>query len=268
MDNLTRGLNAFARGWCDAFANVCEMVTGSRPELKWNEDEAAQAPGASSIDSHFWWNQTITGGREQYSIWIATPNETWKRIVAALDSPDQEQAQAAFGDMLSQTLMTVAQQIAGHKRIRLSVPSSPAADFGSKESLAFRTIQVEQKGERLPEIHLGVDRELASSLHDLPQHTAQHMEQPKPADNPLLDRLIDLEVPVSAILGRTALPIRDVLNITPGSMIELGNQVGDAVELVVENAVVARGEVVSVRGNYGVRINQLISRQERLTLGR
>jgi flagellar motor switch protein FliN/FliY len=82
----------------------------------------------------------------------------------------------------------------------------------------------------------------------------------------MLSRLMDLQLPVTVLLGRAVLPIRDVLKISLGSLIELDRQINDYVEVMVHGTVVARGEIVSVRGNYGVRIKEIISRQDRIAL--
>jgi len=84
--------------------------------------------------------------------------------------------------------------------------------------------------------------------------------------SPMLSRLMDLQLPVTVLLGRAVLPIRDVLKISLGSLIELDRQINDYVEVMVHGTVVARGEIVSVRGNYGVRIKEIISRQDRIAL--
>jgi flagellar motor switch protein FliN/FliY len=52
----------------------------------------------------------------------------------------------------------------------------------------------------------------------------------------------------------------------PGSVVELDRKVGDHVEIMVHGTIVARGEIVSVKGNYGVRIKEVISRQDRIAL--
>ncbi len=80
------------------------------------------------------------------------------------------------------------------------------------------------------------------------------------------DRLRDLELPLSVALGRATMPVQEVLKITSGSTIELDRNVGDYVELVVQGVVVARGEIVSIKGNYGVRIKEIISQQDRIAL--
>jgi flagellar motor switch protein FliN/FliY len=60
------------------------------------------------------------------------------------------------------------------------------------------------------------------------------------------------------------LPLKDVLKLTAGSIVELNRMVDEPVEVIVNNCVVARGEVVVIEGNYGVRIHHIMSRQQRL----
>ncbi|MDE3179694.1 MAG: FliM/FliN family flagellar motor switch protein, partial [Acidobacteriota bacterium] len=64
--------------------------------------------------------------------------------------------------------------------------------------------------------------------------------------------------------GRREMLLGDVLHLAPGSVVELDQQVQDPVELLVGDKVVAWGEVVVVDGNYGLRITNLPSREERL----
>jgi flagellar motor switch protein FliN/FliY len=66
--------------------------------------------------------------------------------------------------------------------------------------------------------------------------------------------LMQVEVPVSVSLGRTRMRLKELLALGQGSVVELDQQVGDAVEIRVNNCLIARGEVVGVDGNYGVRI--------------
>jgi flagellar motor switch protein FliN/FliY len=84
----------------------------------------------------------------------------------------------------------------------------------------------------------------------------------------MVHQFLDLELPLSVVLGRALLPIRDVLKFTSGSIVELDRKVGDQVEVVVQGKVVARGEVVSVKGNYAVRITEVACRRDRMAVPR
>ena len=81
-----------------------------------------------------------------------------------------------------------------------------------------------------------------------------------------LDRLLDIELPLSVSFGRTNLAVQDVLKLSTGSIVELNCSANDLVEIVVNNCMIARGEVVVIEGNYGVRIRDIVSRGDRLAL--
>jgi flagellar motor switch protein FliN/FliY len=82
-----------------------------------------------------------------------------------------------------------------------------------------------------------------------------------------LDLLLDVALPVSVSFGKTSLQIREVLKLNTGSVVELDRLVSEPVEVIVNNCVIARGEVVVVDGNYGVRVIHLASRADRLRTG-
>jgi flagellar motor switch protein FliN/FliY len=79
-----------------------------------------------------------------------------------------------------------------------------------------------------------------------------------------IDLLLDVKMPVAIELGRTEMAISEILGLGPGSVVELNKLAGEPVDLLVNNKVIARGEVVVVDENFGVRITLLMSPQERL----
>ncbi|AEF94616.1 CheC, inhibitor of MCP methylation / FliN fusion protein [Desulfotomaculum nigrificans CO-1-SRB] len=84
-----------------------------------------------------------------------------------------------------------------------------------------------------------------------------------------LELILDIPLKVSVVLGRTKRPIKDVLRIAPGSVVELDSLADEPVEILVNGTLVATGEVVVVNENFGVRITNIISPMERIKrLGR
>lgn len=79
-----------------------------------------------------------------------------------------------------------------------------------------------------------------------------------------LDRILDIELPVIVRFGRSELPLRTLARVGPGSLIDLGRSPDDPVDLLVSNRVIARGEVVVVGGNYGIRILDVINPHDRV----
>ncbi len=79
-----------------------------------------------------------------------------------------------------------------------------------------------------------------------------------------IDILMDVRLPVAIELGRTEMTIRDILSLSSGSVVELNKLAGEPVDLYVNNKIVARGEVVVVDENFGLRVTSLISPEERI----
>jgi flagellar motor switch protein FliN len=74
--------------------------------------------------------------------------------------------------------------------------------------------------------------------------------------------LMGVKLPIRVLLGRTQLSLRDIAQLGNGAVVELDCSPDDPVEIVVNDRVIAQGEVVVVSGNYGVRITKIATRQE------
>ncbi len=95
---------------------------------------------------------------------------------------------------------------------------------------------------------------------------SQDAVEPAQPSPPTLELLLDVELPLSISFGRTYLALRDVLKLSTGSIVELNCPANAYVDVIVNNCTIARGEVVVIEGNYGVRIDEIISRRERMLL--
>ena len=76
--------------------------------------------------------------------------------------------------------------------------------------------------------------------------------------------LQSIPVTISVEVGKTSLKIRDLLRLTQGSVVELERLAGEPLDLLVNNTVVAQGEVVLVNDRYGIRLTRVISAEERM----
>ena len=79
-----------------------------------------------------------------------------------------------------------------------------------------------------------------------------------------LDFILDIPLEVSVELGRTRMVINDLLQLGQGSVIELTKLAGEPLEILVNNKLVARGEVVVVNEKFGVRVTDIVSPLERV----
>src|SRR5918992_2236153 len=73
-----------------------------------------------------------------------------------------------------------------------------------------------------------------------------------------LEQVFDVPVIVSAVLGNSRMPIGDLLKLSPGAILELDRKVGEAIDILVNNRLVARGEVVLVDERLGVTMTEII----------
>jgi flagellar motor switch protein FliN/FliY len=74
-----------------------------------------------------------------------------------------------------------------------------------------------------------------------------------------LDMLHDVEMEVSAELGRTRMSVRELLSLSPGAIVELDRAAGSPADLLVNGRLIARGEVVVIDENFGIRITEIVA---------
>ena len=77
--------------------------------------------------------------------------------------------------------------------------------------------------------------------------------------------IMDVKLPVRVRIGKKKMLLKDVLNMDIGSVIELNQLANDPLDILVDNHVIAQGEVVIVDGNFGVQITTIGTKRERLT---
>jgi flagellar motor switch protein FliN/FliY len=110
------------------------------------------------------------------------------------------------------------------------------------------------------------DNETKVPLPNLEAEDAAHMDQPPlvPGDEgggksaADLEAMFDVPVQVSAVLGRAKMDVGQLLKIGPGAVLELDRKVGEAIDIYVNNRLVARGEVVLVEEKLGVTMTEII----------
>ena len=252
--------------WTQEFSRAVEMFSGQQPAITYSR---AKALAPTEMSDLLWRKQTFRAGLS-FENWIGAKEATWLAIGAASGDSEPEAAKAAYFEIIGQAQHGTA-SVMGLKideTVRAAEGAlDPAPDF---HSLAYALIGIQFQGTELPSIALAIDPQVEELL--APEPELAPVEKPamaitqEYAMTPMLSRLMDLELPLAVSLGRSRMTISDVLKVTGGSLIELDRNLGDNVDLIVHGTVVARGEVVSVRGNYGVRIKEIISRQDRINL--
>ena len=92
----------------------------------------------------------------------------------------------------------------------------------------------------------------------------QALESSTNGDGKTLDLLLDVPLSVTVELGRVKMPVRNLLALGAGSVIELAKIAGEPLDVLVNGRTVARGEAVMVNEKFGVRLTEIVSPTERM----
>jgi len=254
---------------------VLETMAGESPMT-----ESTGEASTPQSDSAFWEvNLTSAPGS---SVIVAASRAAWMELggrvltAAGLEESDEETISSTFRETLDQAISGLAQSATsqlGREVTATTLKSSTNAakpdDHWTSVDLFFRdgkTVRLSLLWtERLVAGFVassGPPSAPAEAIAPAIAMTAAAVVTPGAGRT--ADVLLDVELPVSVSFGRAHLQLKDVMKLTTGSIVELNRTVAEPVEIIVNNCVIARGEVVVVEGNFGVRINEVISRQERL----
>jgi flagellar motor switch protein FliN/FliY len=264
---MTPAIHELAAEWRECFSRAMEAMSDTRPAI----DFVAEGSGPAA--SLLWWRQNMDASPGA-AVWLGASKSAWQalglRILAAagIDNADEEERKGAYLEVLRQSLSALATAIGG--QLGREVLATDGAEEEPAATLRSRlTVSLGQ--ESIGEFWLCANAELVGVLPGaIP---APPPAEANTADEGLglsaracgtLNLLLDVELPVSVSFGRTQVRVQEVLKLITGSIIELDRSISEPVEVIVNNTVVARGEVVVVDGNYGVRIQEVMSRRERL----
>jgi flagellar motor switch protein FliN len=180
-----------------------------------------------------------------------------------VETPDETMA-GTVSELLTQAAAAVS-NAPDARGLRIDVSTAAFVDSVNFSGAAFvRGIA----SPLLPEpLVLVIDGTLADTMPVQQQSQSSRHAEAAPLDSDVEDRIaviLDIELPLLVRFGHTELPLRALTKLSPGSVIDLGRSPDDPVELLVSDRVVARGEVVIVGGNYGVRILDVVSKSERM----
>jgi flagellar motor switch protein FliN len=269
--------------WVESLAQVLESMTDQRPETGWQaasgtlaEVAAADVGPESEI---LWWEQPFQPDGAGVT-WVGAPRAVWEYAgtltlkAAGLEKVEIGEARNTWFEILGQSLSAMARSVGvvvGHEvNCGAGLERAPAATTSewARASLHFAE---GPPNPLLVAFSNGLLVQLAASApgsDDAPNPAALPVVEAAPGgDSPrsrTMDLLLDVDLPVSISFGKAELPMRDVLKLTTGSIVELNRGITDPVEVLVNHCLIARGEVVVVDGNYGVRIQEIVSRQDRL----
>jgi flagellar motor switch protein FliN/FliY len=266
----------FARQW----THVMETMTGEAPLVTFKPHELSDEETQSGDDGPLWWQQQFSLGADAL-FWVGACRQSWEDIGnqilrgAGVEDGDTESIRGTYLEIVNQALSGVASALAARARQDVACTEGRQGSTPPRGQALCYSFEV-SSGDKVISILAAFREPVALHPETAPPADAGKRPESAPSksapSNPThneakptaIDLLLDVELPVSVSFGRAQLPLKDVIKLTTGSIVELNRAVSEPVDVIVNNCVIARGEVVVVEGNFGIRIRQVISRQERL----
>ncbi len=273
---------AYMERWAGSMAQVLGQIAGAAFAIESTEAGPPDAVPPHDSDLHA---LVVSSGTLRGELSLRFPKSVALGLAQLLLGEAQNPA-AEFTSEYREAAEELLRQIAGHASTSLkerwgevqlrietgnppSWPPGASAWMSSAADTPFRVWAEWQLSAaliaalRMAEAKAQV---LANAQAQLP---APGAEDPSPAPPPgktaaagMIGKFMDVELAVTLRFGGRRMPLREVLELNSGSVVELDRQVQDPADLLLDGRVIARGEVVVVDGNYGLRVLELVPRSD------
>ncbi|MFL6446804.1 MAG: FliM/FliN family flagellar motor switch protein [Bryobacteraceae bacterium] len=265
MNSNHPAFQQFLKTWTAEFGRAIQMSTGQQPSLSFSEADNVSIPKTASA----LWLKQVFSAESEFQIWVGTQEATWMQFGKTLPEDAPDDVRSTFIEIVDQALKGAARVAS----LGLPVPiqcgtleNSPTPSF---DPASFFVCEVELIGTEHPPIVIALEQTALEVLGTAAKSNA-NKETPgsavKKIETSAFRRMADLSLPVSISVGGARLEIAKVLNARAGSVISLAKDVSEPVELLVDGVIVARGELVVVKGNYGFRVKQIVTQSQRVSL--
>jgi flagellar motor switch protein FliN/FliY len=207
--------------------------------------------------------------------WMIAGKDLWEAVGQTVlggtgtETATDEDCRSTWLEIAGQTMGGVAHAMTAELRREISTSDGAQDPDGPAQEIPDVILEV-RNSVQIWHLRIAWSNQFGRACTSLSsQASAQGNPEalPETVTSKTLDLLLDVALPVSVSFGKTSLQIREVLKLNTGSVVELDRLVSEPVEVIVNNCVIARGEVVVVDGNYGVRVIHLASRADRLRSG-
>jgi flagellar motor switch protein FliN/FliY len=266
-----------AEEWGKQITRAVESMTGESALVTFAPRQLTPAEIDPAGQELLWWEQPLSLGPEG-KIWVGAAASSWREVGsrvlrgAGVDDATPEDIRSTYLEIVNQSLSGLASAISARARKEVSCTEGHTAPPPAGPGWSAYAFEITVGEQGFP-VLVAFARSVAHVADTATESPAKAAPQERPrgaspaaqaGSGTSMDLLLDVELPVSVSFGRAQLMLKDVIKLTTGSIVELNRALSEPVEVIVNNCVIARGEVVVVEGNYGVRIKQVISRQERL----
>ena len=181
---------------------------------------------------------------------------------------------AAWGELLREVAEAAVGEILAKAGLKLAIEKVEEIEGEAKISQAFQLKSASGAWTVLVRDEVRAAKKAAEAPATKPQATASVSSPVSPKktdtaatslpDRPGIDLLLDVELEATLRFGSRELPLGDLLELGPGDVVQLDRHINDPVDLIVADKIVARGDVVLVNGNFGLRVTEVAEPRLRL----
>lgn len=268
-------LQEYLQGWGESLAGVLQQVAGAPHTWKEIPPEAVSTLAATLIENSVGVQFEVADHLQGNQGFVLSTKDAVRLSQLLLMEPEDGSAtlnddrRDAVGELFRQFAGAAASSVKGLAGGEVSFKWVGLGPFPGEPNLR---VGFEWSSPGLTPLSLIADFD-SKLVEVLSPPNAQPLDLPAPsapgtnlekAPDPKLELLMDVELDVTLRFGERQLALREILELTAGSVVELDQQVQDPVELLVGKKVIARGEVVVVDGSYALRVMHIVSPIERI----
>jgi flagellar motor switch protein FliN/FliY len=250
-----------------ALARALSSMTGKEFTVTYDKKQLFDNPDAPIV-----WQQAFSFDPDAPALWLVAGKDLWtaagEMTLAAvgIDSVTDEDCRSTWAEIAGQTLGAFATSITSDvgREINAARGESVADEPADVPWFVFTATYPDSAS---PFLIKAAWLPVLAALYEKSETEPKVAASGGSTFSKTFELLLDVALPVSVSFGKTYLQIREVLKLNTGSIVELNRLVVEPVDVIVNDCVIARGEVVVVDGNYGVRVTQLASREDRLRTG-
>ena len=250
---LAAELRGYLQLWADTFANIVADLSGSSITCEVLQELTAEKP---ELENSLFAHGTISGpiaGAFSFRIPPSTVGE-WMRSKEG--GSESREAARVLKEIFERAASQVNSQLGLNHAVQELSDQAPT-DLESAQSYWFRLnssppalLELQMDSRCAAALQL---RSMATEAEEPPAAT----EARSPEES--LEVLKHVELAVSMRFGGRRMLLKDILDLSAGSVVELDQQIQQPVELLLDGRLIARGEVVVVEGNYGLRVTEVLA---------
>jgi flagellar motor switch protein FliN len=260
-------VQAWVETWVDGLAQVLTQIGGS--PSPWTA-LAESPPDLAPFAANDYWILCASSGGLRGEMSLRIPAASALRLAQIfMSAPASSEAPPPAAEVTAETreaVMELLRQVAGGVasalktawgEVQLRLDPAPGAPSWPASAVFWLRAGTDSPPAMLLEMHLsaalvaGLRAEKAEAAGSAPA-------SPNPDESRAqLGLLMDVELALTLRFGSRRLLLREVLDLNPGAVVELDRKVEDPVDLLLDGRLVARGEVVVLNGNYGVRVTEV-----------